>query len=54
MEIMLMQASYLPNLIQNKKLTVSPEDWDCDIWGDLNDYDEGKDNLLFSLVFLWM
>lgn len=46
-----MQDPYLPNVMKIKKLIVSSEDRAGDIWGHLNDYDEGKENLLFSLRF---
>ena len=47
--MMLMWATHLPNPVQIKKLIVSPEDWDDDIWGDPDDHDEGNvSSLLLS------
>lgn len=44
---MLLWVPHLSNPMQIRKLIVSPEDWDGDIWGDPGDYDEGKDDPLF-------
>lgn len=33
--------------MQIRKPRVSPEDWDDDIWGDPDDWDEGNDDQLF-------
>lgn len=40
MEIMLMQLMLISaKLLQIRKLILSPDHWDGNIWGDLNDYD---------------
>lgn len=49
MEIMFMEALYLPKLMQIRKFIVSPEDWV--IWGGLNDYEEGKETSCFPSGF---
>ncbi|GAB0207483.1 hypothetical protein GRJ2_003214000 [Grus japonensis] len=45
--MMLMRAPHPPNPVQIRKLIVSPEDRDGDIWGDPDDSDEGSDDSLF-------
>uniref|UniRef100_A0A8C3KK66 Uncharacterized protein n=1 Tax=Calidris pygmaea TaxID=425635 RepID=A0A8C3KK66_9CHAR len=36
-EMMLIRASHAPDIVQIRKLIVSPEDWDGDIWGGPDD-----------------
>lgn len=45
-EVMLMQAPRSPDIVQIRKLIVSPEEWDDNIWGDKsNDGLDEDDNL---------
>ncbi|KAK4819549.1 hypothetical protein QYF61_007060 [Mycteria americana] len=46
-EMMLIQAPHPPGIVQIRKLIVSPEDWDGDIWGDPDDSEPEDDNPLF-------
>jgi len=47
-EIMLKKASRPPDLLQIRKLTVAPEDWGEDIWGNPDDREPEDDNPSFS------
>lgn len=40
---MLLQAPHPPSMVHIRKLIVSPEDWDSDIWGDPNDSEPEED-----------
>lgn len=46
-KMVLLSVLHSSNPMRIRKLTVSPEDWDGDIWGDPDDYDVGYDDLLF-------
>ncbi|KAK4806261.1 hypothetical protein QYF61_013405 [Mycteria americana] len=46
-EMMLIQAPRPPDIVQIRKLIVSPEDWDGDIWGDPDDSEPEDDDPLF-------
>ncbi|KAK4810621.1 hypothetical protein QYF61_007358 [Mycteria americana] len=43
-EMMLIQAPRPPDIVQIRKLIVSPEDWDGDIWGDPDDSEPEDDD----------
>lgn len=43
---MLVLAPRLPDVVQIRKLTVSPEDWNGNVWGGPSD-SEPEDNPLF-------
>lgn len=45
-EIILMQAPNPFNIVQTRKLVVSPKDWDGSIWGDSNNNSSDEDNSL--------
>ena len=46
--MMLIQAPRPPNIVQIRKLIVSPEDWDGDTWGDPDDSEPEGNDPLFS------
>lgn len=45
--MMLIQVTCSPKIVQIRKLVVSPEDWDGDIWGDSDDSKLEEDDPLF-------
>lgn len=45
---MLLQITHSPKILQIRKVVVSPEDWDGDIWGDS---DDSKPELALNLGF---
>ena len=43
----LMRAPHSPHIVQIRKLIVSPEEWDRNIWRDPDDSKPGEDDSLF-------
>lgn len=45
---MLMEAPSQPDTVQIRKLIVSPELWDGNLWSDINDSNQAEVHSLFS------